>query len=370
VAIVTMDVIGLPRVVSDEVAAQVQKQHGLARSQLVLSASHTHSGPVIWPNLEVIFDTKPEQRAVAGQYARRLTEALVRVVGEAIADLKPARIAVGHTSATFAINRRQKTEKAVQIGVNPTGPVDRDVPVIRVTTPDGKPLAVVFAYACHNTTLGGDQYQINGDYAGFAQIELEKALPGTGADQNPSPRGKVEQAAAYGKQLADAVAKTASGDMRAVAPPIRTAWQLVDLPFAPHDRATFEAQAKSDNRYLRRRAEKMLKAYDEGHPVRQLAYPVQAVRLGDGMTLVALGGEVVVDYALRLKREMPDQNLMVAAYSNDVACYIPTVRVLREGGYEPVDSMIYYGQPGPLAESIEDTIVKTCRELVGEVSKP
>ncbi|MCB1125546.1 MAG: hypothetical protein KDM81_03550, partial [Verrucomicrobiae bacterium] len=102
----------------------------------------------------------------------------------------------------------------------------------------------------------------------------------------------------------------------------------------------------------------MLDAYDRGEPVQQLDYPVQAVRLGPDFTLLALAGEVVVDYALRAKREFRGEgNLVVAGYCNDVACYISTARVIREGGYEPVSSMIYYGKPGPLADTAEETIM-------------
>jgi len=372
VAIVTLDLIGLPREVSDEVAGRVEKQFGLKRSQLVLNASHTHSGPAVWPGIRVMFDFNAEDLRQATAYSRKLTDQLVGVVGAAIADLAPASLSVGHGKAGFAINRREPTKQGVRIGQNPKGPVDHDVPVVRIAAPDGKLRAVLFGYACHNTTLGGDVYQVNGDYAGFAQIELEKALPGAtamfmelcGADQNPSPRSKVEHAAQYGKDLSAEVRRVLSGELRPVHAPVRTAYELVRLDFAPHDRARFEADAKNTNPYIRRRAEWMLKAYDAGRPVRQLEYPVQAVRLGNDLTLVALGGEVVVDYALRLKRELPNENLIVAGFTNDVPCYIPSRRVLGEGGYEPVESMIYYGQPGPFAESVEEKVIEACRALI------
>jgi hypothetical protein len=77
---------------------------------------------------------------------------------------------------------------------------------------------------------------------------------------------------------------------------------------------------------------------------------------------------VVVDYALRLKRECPGTDLIVAGYSNDVMCYVPSRRVLREGGYEADQSMIYYGQPGPFAENVEQTLVRACRRLLAETA--
>jgi hypothetical protein len=115
----------------------------------------------------------------------------------------------------------------------------------------------------------------------------------------------------------------------------------------------------------------MLAAYDKRRPIRQTPYPVQVIRLGNDLTLLALGGEVVVDYALRSKREFPGENLVVIGYANDVMCYIPTARVLKEGGYEADFSMIYYGQPGPFAENVEETVFKGIHQVMKKVgAKP
>lgn len=371
-AIVSTDLIGLPRELTDEVAARLAKKHKLERSQILLGCSHTHCAPAVWPNLRVMFDMPAEDEQRAAAYAARLTDDLVAVVDEAIGNLAPAEISIGHGSVGFGMNRREPAETGIRLGVNPKGPVDHDVPVVRVASPEGKLRAALFGYACHGTTLGGDFYKINGDFAGFAEADFEKAHPDAtamflilcGADQNPDPRGKLENAEAHGKTLATEVGRVLSEKLRPVRPPIRTAWKLAQLDFAPHDRATFEEQAKSTNRYIQRRAQIMLKAYDAGQPMRQLELPVQAIRLGNDLTLVAIGGEVVVDYALRLKREYPKENLMVVGYANDVPCYIPTLRILREKGYEVVDSMIYYGRPGPFAENVEDKVIGTCREVL------
>jgi hypothetical protein len=377
--IVTTDLIGLPRELSEEVARQVEKKHNLRRAQLLLSSSHTHSGPAVRPNLSVMFDWNADDTQRATHYSKKLTEDLVAVVGAALKNMAPARLFSGHGLATFAINRREQATSGVRIGLNPKGPVDHDVPVIKVAAPDGTLRAVLFGYACHNTTLGGDRYLINGDYAGFAQIELEKLHPEaaamfvilSGGDQNPSPRGTVELAEQHGKSLAAAVDRVLAGELKPVGPPIRSAYQVVQLDFAPHQRAMFEEEAKGSHVFKQRRARLMLEAYDKGQPVRQAPYPVQAIRLNNDFTLLALGGEVVVDYALRVKREFAGENLMAAAYCNDVMCYIPSLRVLREGGYEVMDSMIYYGQPGPFAENVEETVFQAIHKVLRSVgAKP
>ncbi len=378
VVLVTSDLIGLPAEVSEAVAERLKREENLPRAALMLSSSHTHSGPAVWPNLRVMFDLTPNEAERVKQYAKKLTDDLVGVSRHALKDLQPAALSFGRGMAGFAINRRQSASGGVRIGVNTNGPVDHSVPVLRVAGPDGTLRAVLFGYACHNTTLGGDFYQIDGDYAGAAQRELERAHPGAtalfmilcGGDQNPSPRGKVEHVEQHGRELASAVEQTLKGDLTPVRGPIRVAHRVIPLEFAPHTREQFEAELKEAHVFRQRRARLMLEAYDRGQPIRQLEYPVQAIRFGDDLTWLALGGEVVVDYSIRAAREFPGENLVVAGYCNEVSCYIPSRRVQREGGYEPVDSMIYYAQPGPLADTVEDRVVAAIRDVMGQISAP
>jgi neutral ceramidase len=372
--VVTTDLIGLPRVISDEVVARVKTRFKIEREALVLSSSHTHCGPAVRKNLAVLYDFDEEDRRRVDAYGDELVDRLVEVVSKALEDLAPASLSVGHGAVGFAVNRREPTPEGVKIGVNPGGPVDHDVPVLKVTAKDGSLRAVLFGYACHNTTLGGDFYQIGGDYAGFAQAELERAHPGAtalfmmlcGGDQNPNPRGTLDLARQYGQALATEVGRVLGTALLPVRPPIRTALEVVPLDFAPHTRTAFVEESANPDKFRQRRARLMLAAYDEDRPVRQTPYPVQVIRLGADLTLLALGGEPVVDYALRVKRELAGENLIVAGYSNDVMCYIPSRRVQQEGGYEAVDNMIYYGQPGPFAESVEETIFAAIRKVADE----
>jgi hypothetical protein len=373
--IVTTDLIGLPRTISDEVAATVQKQYGLERSQLLLNSSHTHTGPVVRPNLKLMYDLNEEQERTVAEYSRELVRNLVAAVGAALGDLKPAEAAYGTGQAGFAANRREFTPKGVRIGVNPNGPVDHSVPVLRITTPDGKLRAVLFGYACHNTTLTGEFYQISGDYAGFAQAELEESHPGatamflmlSGADQNPHPRSAMEHVKQHGQTLAAEVSRVLDSKLEPVNGPVRAAFQMIELPLSPHTRETFEQLKSDENVYKQRLSQMMLEAYEKRSPPRTVAYPVQALRLGKDLGIVALGGEVVVDYALQTKREFAKRKLIVAGYSNDVMCYIPTARILKEGGYEAVDSMVYYGQPTPFTPQVEELVMGAIRNVVKRV---
>jgi hypothetical protein len=377
IVIVTTDLIGLPRAITDVVAARVQKEHGIERARLILNSSHTHTGPLIARNLELMFELKPDERRVVDEYSRKLTEDLIQLIGKAIQNMEPADLWFGNGHAHFAINRREPTPKGIRLGLNPSGPTDADVPVLKVTGPDGKVRVLLFGYACHNTTLGGDMYKITGDYAGYAQIAIESAEPGVtamfmmlcGADANPNPRGKLELAEQHGNALGTEVIHVAAEKMTKVDGKTRAAFQIVELGFNAWPRETLEKELTSTNIWHKRYAAAMLKMMDDGHPIRRYPYPVQAVQFGKDLTIVALGGEVVVDYCLWVKKNYGSKGIMVAGYSNDVMSYIPTVKILKEGGYEPVESMYYYGMPGPYNEAVEQQIHDTLRQVLKRVGR-
>lgn len=375
--IVSTDLIGLPRAITDVVAARALKEYNLDRARLLFNSSHTHTGPMIRGNLTNLFALDAAERERVDEYSRGLTEKLVTVIGAALGDLAPAQLSFGNGSAGFAMNRRTFAASGVKNSPNPKGPVDHDVPVLRVAGADGKLRAVLFGYACHNTTLTGEFYQFSGDYAGYAQIALEKENPSAtalflmlcGADQNPYPRSKLEYAEQHGAELAAATAKVLAGPLTPVRGTIRAAFQTVDLPFAIHTRETFEALVNDSNVFRARHAKMMLETYDQGHPIRSYAYPVQAVAFGKDLTLLALGGEVVVDYVLRVKKEYGSKGIIVAGYSNDVMSYIPSARVLKEGGYEASGAMLYYGLPGPYTDEVEERIFGAIHKAMKRVKR-
>ncbi|MFA7172934.1 MAG: neutral/alkaline non-lysosomal ceramidase N-terminal domain-containing protein [Kiritimatiellia bacterium] len=362
VVLITADVLGLSREITAVVSQRLKSSYGIERSQIFFNSSHTHSGPVIWPSLSVCCNfTQQELQHVVAQN-RKLTDNIVAAVNMAVTDLAPARLSTGQGSAGFAINRRKRE----------IAPVDHSVPVLRIAAPDGTVRAVLFNYACHCTTLTGGNLLINGDYAGFAMLELEAAYPGAtaffvqgcGADQNPDPRGTEAHARQYGSEIATAVKSVLAGEMRSVSGPLRTGFLEVQLNFLPFDVELYRREMLEKNVFKQRRAQLMLEAYNAGHPVRSIPYPVQVLRFEDTFTLLFLSGEVVVDYALRAKREYAEENLVVAGYCNEVQCYIPSLRVLQEGGYEADDSMIYYGQPGPFTEAVEESVFSAIRTVM------
>ncbi len=373
-ALVTLDICGVGRDLSTRIRDDLKRRHGLERDRVVLSCSHTHSGPVIGSNLISMYKIDDAQRRQIAAYAETFVEAVVGVVDRAIEHIEPVELSWGTGKADFAVNRRNNKEPevpALRERMELQGPVDHDVPVLRVQGPDGKVRAVVFGYACHCTVLSLNKF--SGDYAGFAQIALERDIPGAqamfvagcGADQNPNPRRTVELAQAYGDQLAEGVRRVLQGSMRPIATSLDSAYEEIPLAFAKlPTREQVEADAKSSDFYIASRARSLLKTFESKENLdSSYPYPVQVWRLGD-LTWVFLGGEVVVDYALRIKRNLGSSDTWVSGYCNDVMAYIPSLRVLKEGGYEGAGAMVYYGLPSAWSEAVEESIIRAVDRLV------
>ena len=365
--LVTTDLLGFPKGLSDRVRGRLAARYDLSKAQVLLNSSHTHSGPTLYDALSDIYPLDSNQLRSVKQYTARLEDQLVDLVGEALQALEPVRLYAQNGVARFQVNRRNNDESLLPQLTELQGPNDYAVPVIKVVTEAGDLLAVAFGYACHNTVLSG--YQWSGDYAGFAQLELEEEYPGTtalffqgaGADQNPLPRRSVALAQQYGRSLAAAVDRVLREDMRALPARLTVAYTEVDLPLAgPPPREALSAMAQAAPDYQQRWASRMLDQMQRGESFRRsYPYPLQVWQLGD-QPIMSLGGELVVEYAIELKRIF-GQDLFVLGYSNDVMAYIPSARILREGGYEGATSQMVYGLPGLWASDIETIIL---REIV------
>jgi hypothetical protein len=365
--LVTLDLCGIGRDLSVPIRDALKKRRGLGRQQIVLSCSHTHSGPVVGTNLLTMYKIDDAERGRIAAYAQFLETAVVAVAEQALDRLGEALFYWGTGRCDFAVNRRNNKEAdvpALRQRLALQGPVDHDVPVLRVTRARGTDLAIVFGYACHCTVLDG--YQFCGDYAGFAQIDLEARFAGAqamfvagcGADQNPIPRRKLELADRYGKELAVSVADVLAGAMKPIVSPLEATYDEVALAFDKlPTKDQLETDSRSDNSYVASRAKHLLKKIEtQGQLDLTHPYPILIWGLGE-LSWVFLGGEVVVDYSLRLKRNLGSSHTWVSAYCNDVMAYIPSLRVLKEGGYEGATAMIYYGQPAPWSPDVEENIV-------------
>lgn len=379
VVMITSDFQGVPKVMSDPVFARLKKEHKLERHQVMLTFSHNHCGPRLGNDLVDYYPVDADQVKLVEEYTAAMIDRTVELVAEALKDLAPATLAQGKGHTTFAVNRRDNKEADVPMmrakGIPLKGAVDHDVPILTVTRPDGKLAAVLFGYACHPTTLSFTKWC--GDYPGFAQIEIERNHPGAtamfvntcGGDQNPLPRRTVPLCQNYGHMLAVAVEEGMKQELKPVAPKVKSAFEYIDLAYLKvASREELEKSAESKNAILSRWAKRMLKKLDNGETFSPTyPYPVHAWQMGDNMLVIGTGGETVVDFALRFKKEF-GPGTWVCGYADDMISYIPSRRVWEEGGYEGGARLYEYGRPAyRWAGDVEERIAKTVHKLVKQV---
>ncbi len=379
VLLITSDLVGFTKILSDNICDRITAKYGLTRSQIALNSSHTHTGPEV--DLEKfkwrMEEPDPEQVKKIVQYNKKLENDVVALAGKALGAMKPAKIYSGNGVARFQVNRRNNAEASIVTATDLTGPNDYAVPVIKVTDNEGRMIAVAFGYACHATVL--DLYQWSGDFPGFAQIELEKNYPGTtalffqgaGANQNPLPRRTVGLARQYGQELAFAAERVLNEEMTELSPKLSAAYSEIKLNFSkPPTKAELLKIEQTTTGLRRSWARYMLGKLASGKPLMTThPYPLQVWKLGEQPVMI-LGGELVVDYTIKLK-EIFGQNIFVLGYSNDPnMAYIPSLSVLNEGGYEGQSSQEAKGLPAKWAPDIEELIMTEMIRLSEKAGVP
>ncbi len=367
---ITNDLLEIPKYYSDNIIRRLEERYGLRRSQIILNCSHTHSGPVLYDSLGNWYPLDKEMEKRIRAYSGSVENKIVDLVGEALRSMVQAEIYAENGIARFQVNRRNNKEVSSNLFTDLKGPNDYAVPVIKVTDKTEKLIAVAFGYACHSTVL--DFYQFCGDYPGFAQTEIEKLYPGVtamffqgaGADQNPLPRRSVPLAIQYGRTLAAAVDRVLNEKMRKLEPSLVTVCSEVNLEFAGPPPTKNEllgliSDTSSTLPYLKQTARTLIQRLERGEKfVNYYPYPCQVWKLGD-QAIMALGGELVIEYAIELKNLFgPD--IFVLGYTTDVMAYIPSVTILKEGGYEGTRSVFF---TTPWSINIQSTILEEMSKL-------
>jgi hypothetical protein len=386
--IVTADLVGFQaHTTTDPVCERLMKRTGLPRECFLFNASHTHTGPVVSLDPQrainvghAAMSEVDAQQTVA--YTRSLQDKLTGVVLEALGKLKPATLSWGNGEVKFPVSRRMPTPNGVIMAPNKDGVVDHAVPVLRVDDVDGKLVANLFGASCHNVAAGG-QNVIHGDFAGVAQAALEEKHPGVvalfmqgcGADANPQPMGSIAIAETHGKTLADEVERVLSGKLQSVNGTLSTQFAMAKLPLEPLDQETvkrylplpnFQARQAAHMQDLLKAGQTLLASYDA---------PVAAWQIGDELTLVALPGEPVAEYVGFLHDALGAKNLWIAGYDNDCFGYLPTAKVVKEGGHEAIGITLWaWGRDidrlvGFFTPEVQDVIVKTAAELARKAGR-
>jgi pimeloyl-ACP methyl ester carboxylesterase len=364
--LVTVDNCAVPASLRDEVIRRLSSKTKVQGERLAILSTHTHCAPMLAGVLPNLFGAEipAEDIPAIARYTRELTDRIEEVVLTALGNRKPAQLSWTVGTVTFAANRRPYRLK----------PIDHDLPVLRAVGENGRLIALFASYACHCTTL--DINSIHGDWAGCAQAALDRDFPGAialiglgaGGDQNPAPRRTMELVVQHGEAVATEIKRLATATWTPLPDNPECRIKQIDLAFHMlPTREEWQVLAASNTRAIAYHAQKNLARLDRGERLpTHVPYIVQTWSFGTNLAMVFLAGEVVVDYSLRIKQEFDAGRLWVNAYANDVPCYIPSRRILDEGGYEGGGAMVYYDRPTRLADDVEEHIMAAVHQLVPE----
>lgn len=368
IVVVTLDSLGVRSALVDEVHRRLADQTKLTRDRLIVTYTHTHSAPKVNGASDNIFaePIPPEHQAHLDRYTDELIVDLVDVIQMALADRQPSTLGWTVGEVGFASNRR-----------TPGGPVDHSLPclIVRAIGDKNSIRAIYTTYACHCVTLS--QNLLNGDWAGYAVEAIERHFPGAiamvsigcGSDQNPDSGvtgDKVDIARRQGMQIGDEVARLVDeGTIKALSEPASTAIGHLELPFETiPTRQEYDAMRAAGGP-AGYNAATQLSRLDRGETIpKSLPYPIEVCHFGDQLCMVFLSGEVCVDYAIRLRSELDPQRLWMHGYSHDFGAYIPSERLLVEGGYGAGAEAPYFALPNQLAQGLEQKIIDEVHRLI------
>lgn len=378
--IITVDLIGVSYQITDSVKKRLSPVMNPER--LTICASHTHAGPEIGTLINILHYTSPttpfdkhlipdEQIANLMKYRGLLIDKLEEVALQAIANIEPSYLYWAKGQLEFGYNRRRMPF------------VDHEMPLMKITDAKGKIKGLFLTYACHPVCLREKNNAIHGDWIGSAQKTIEEEYPGAIAliaqgfagDINPKKIAPEEgnqdpffMPNHYGRVVADEVKRVlSSGELTPLnsVPTIKKA--DIELPLEKTLTTNELIENLNDNAGKGFMARLTLERMARGEKIQNhVLYPIQVWQFGDVLNMVFLGGEVVSEYAARLKKELGPEKLWLIAYSNDVSCYIPSKSYIEKypSYYEADASMYYYDKPTRFNASIEDQIVNKVSSLL------
>jgi putative membrane-bound dehydrogenase-like protein len=357
--LIAIDSCGIRSLMVEEVAKRLRNKAGIDRDHIAVTFTHSHTTPKVNGACDTIFSSPipPQHQQHIDRYTRELTDALEHVALAALADRQPARLEWAIGSVGFAKNRR-----------TPGGPVDHSLPMLVVRSAESDTVRAIYVtYACHCVTLSNNK--VSGDWAGYAQEAIERNHPGAvalvsigcGSDSNPDPAdtgGNIAAAAEQGAQIAQEVERLLAGELRPLSGKATATLEMIDLPLNERPtRAELIVLAATDEPAAYN-AKFQLAKLDRGERLlTAIEYPIQTWSFGNSLAMVFLAGEVCVDYSLRLKELLDVDRIWLHSYANDFCCYIPSERLLREGGYGGGSEAVYFALPTTLAAGLENKII-------------
>lgn len=321
----------------EEAARRIEKETGVAAVRFWWTLTHTHSAPEIGPPgvYKVLLKGRSEH-PVDEEYTEEVLTSLVNGAKDAMAKLEPARLATGTGMSMANINRRAlDINGQTSLGLNPDGPVDRQIGLIRLEKADGSVMALVANYAMHGTVLSGRFIQISGDAQGIVAGYVEEKLGApmlyvNGAAGNIAPIYSVYDTPQSGHLtqfnilLGDKIL-AANRTMGAGTADVKL-WageQWVETPRKDglewtDDLARFSKMSPGGRALVR--------------------LPIRFLRLNDTVVWGA-PVEMFCEISMNVRNKSPFSKTFFFGYTNGWIGYLPTKAGFAEGGYEPRTSV-------------------------------
>jgi len=348
-AIVTTDLLSFDTGLTARIRTLIRRQTGI--KHVLLTASHTHSGPFMGPWHG---DFSRKDTAYIDVLCRKIAGAVFMANNDTVA--VKVRSAAGH--AEIGVNRRLPGEdgKARMLGQNPDGAVDCEVPILVLERTDGSPLALLFTYACHALAAWNPPL-ISADYPGVAQTLIENKLgcpalftPGAGADINPrGPRSarSFESVKTLGEELGNAVlAALADTTEYEPDPCLMVAARTMRIPvregaFSRHIPTLLRRRKKENAQWIKDR---------------KFPFEIHVIRLG-GCVLVGLESEPVVEIGLEIKERLyaghkEIRQAFIVGYAGNSSYYLTVPKMFEEGGYEYEETLLVKEASGLVIKAV------------------
>lgn len=345
--------------VYDEVAARLQKELGIRRENVWWTVTHSHSTPEVGPPAMYRSLLGRSTHEWNRDYEKQVTDALIQGVKQANARLEPARLAIGSGISMANINRRARDENGrVTLGLNPDGPVDRQIGLLSFVRADGSPIAVVANYAMHGTVLSGDNLKISGDAPGTVAAYVEEKIGApmlyvNGAAGNIAPIYSVypDPVSGHLSQFQVLLGDRVLTALKSLGP----ATNNVNLALSG---LTVETPVKKGLAWPPE-----LKAYarqdEAGMPLVRL--PVRFLQINDALIWSA-PVELFCEIAMAVRNQSPFAHTFYFGYANGWFGYLPTGKAFQEGGYEPATS--------PFTEAAEKDLQHAVVTYIQGISPP
>lgn len=381
---------------------RLHREFGLREEQILINNSHTHAGPLVGSRMYT--PVKPDP-----QYLRFIEDRFVEAVRQARSRSQSVRLYHGLSHCDIAMSRRLKTSKGIEYRPDPKAVVDRECHTLVFRDERDLPVAAIFSVACHPTILPATNYLISAEWPGAARRILETYFTRSrrtaagqtdvtrqAADQSPVPvlflqaaagevkanllipdgtdfaYGNFDDVERAGERVARSVIGAINGPMREIQPRLRAGLRVAALPLqAAPDVAGFQRvlDNPASNAWEQAWAKHWLDFIKDGKtPPKTAACAIHAIEFSPDLRLVGLEGELTTGIGLGIKRLLEPSQTITLGYTNGSVGYLPTARIIEEGGYER-DSYIYFDLPSPFAPAIESVILEDVRQLIAPSRK-